>query len=92
MQKPVKTKVSNRIEYIDLDPGRYKLYQRRPCRMENMCGKFATLIMDKLSFADTLSVSRTCMGQQEDVYNVFGNGCFLSGELFQNVLVWMSTH
>lgn len=36
MSKKVKTKIRNRIEDIDLDPVRYKLYQRRPCRMENM--------------------------------------------------------
>lgn len=44
--------------------------------------------MNKEHFSDALSVARTCMGKQEDVYNVFGNGCFLSGCF----LVKLSTH
>ena len=53
------------------------LYRRRPCRIENMCGKLGCLV-DKRHLNPVLVKSRTLMGVQENVYNVHGNGTFMA--------------
>ncbi len=59
-------------------------YQARPSRVENLCGRFRARV-DKTPFKEAVIVNHTCMGWQEDIYNIHGNGSFmnnLSGMLY----------
>lgn len=71
----IKTKIKDKILHMQLMP-KYKVYKKRKTRMENLCGQFKTVVR-----RDTLSsvVNRchTCMGKQDDVYSIFGNGCLM---------------
>jgi hypothetical protein len=78
MQKQftMKVKIKSNIKEIHVLPI-YKKYKYRRCRIENMCGRFSELV-NKHSMKHVIIPSRTCMGVQEDIYSIYGNGSFMS--------------
>lgn len=73
----MKMMVKDQVTVVEMQEC-YKKYNQRECRIENICGRFPALV-DKRMIEKVIVPMRTCMGVQEDVYNIFGNGAFMAG-------------
>lgn len=82
-QQTIKSLVRERVIQVPIDT-KYLMYKERPSRVENLCGRFRARV-EKAAFKEAIVVNHTCMGWQEDVYNIHGNGSYmnnLSGMLY----------
>ena len=75
MQGIIKTKIKDKIIHMQLTP-KYKVYKKRLTRMENLCGQFKTFV-HRDAMSSVTKRCKTCMGTQDDVYSIFGNGSMM---------------
>jgi hypothetical protein len=71
----IKTKIKGSVMVLTLDR-KYKRYPLRECRVENLCGHLCDRV-DKKRLAPVLVHTHTCMGWQDDIYTIHGNGSFM---------------
>jgi len=74
--RTLKAIINKKVVRVSMDK-RYMLYKSRPTRVENLCGKFKCRV-PKEPFKEAVVVNHTCMGWQEDVFNIHGNGSFMN--------------
>lgn len=70
---------SNKIIIVQLNISKYRMYRHRPCRIENLCGQFIGQV-NRREIHPVLITVKSCLGRQEDVYSIHGNGCFMKSQ------------